>query len=240
MSISKEQIESRVSHKDILDHFLRPYYGKLPIKQGVLISNPLLARSQQTPSFNVYFKGGTWRWKDFTGLDGSAFDLVMTMYGTDFPGACDIINQEMHLGLESDFKKEVKRVYVPKQEPVYVDERNYNYDIEYMNWNKKLLSFWEQYGIKQEHLDFYNVNAVRSVFAYNKSSEPYYIEATETEPIYVYIQDGWGKVYRPYSHPMKFLYAGKKPDNCVFGLNELPEKGKTLNLVGGEKEVITM
>ena len=240
MGISKEQIEAKVSHKDILDHFLRPYYGTQPIKQGVLISNPLLARKQETPSFNVYFKGGVWRFKDFIGMDGSAFDLVMLLFGTDFPGACKIINQEMNLGLDSDFNSDVQRVYVPKKEPEYIDERNYNYDIEYMKWTKELLTFWERYGIKQEHLDYYNVNALRSVYAYNKNNEMYHIEATETEPIYGYIQEGWAKIYRPYSHPMKFLYIGDKSKDFVFGLEELPEKGKTLYLVGGEKDVITM
>ena len=240
MSISKEQIEHRVSHKDILDHFLKPYYGGRPIKQGELISNPLLARKQETPSFNVHFKGGVWRWKDFTGMSGSCFDLVMIMYGVSFNEACSIINQEMNLGLESDFNKVVKPVYVPKKEPEYIDERNYNYDVEHMKWTKELLTFWERYGIKQEHLDYYNVNALRSVYAYNKNNEMYHIEATSTEPIYGYIQEGWAKIYRPYSHPMKFLYIGDKPKDFVFGLEELPEKGKTLYLVGGEKDVITM
>jgi len=240
MSISKEQIESKVSHKDILDYFLRPYYNGRPIREGELISNPLLARKQQTPSFNIHCKSGVWRWKDFSGMQGSAFDLVMIMYGTDFNGACDIINQEMHLGLESDFNKDIKRVYVPKKEPEVFYERNFNYDIDCMQWTKNLLLFWERYGIKQEHLEEFNVMPLRSVLAYNKSNEPYYIEATQYEPIYAYIHETWAKIYRPYSFPMKFLYTGKKPDNFVFGLEQLPEKGKTLYLVGGEKDVICM
>jgi hypothetical protein len=241
MPIQKEDIEAKVSHKDILDHFLKPYYGGQPIKPGVLISNPFLARKQQTPSFNVYYKGGNWRWKDFIGDDGSCYDLVMRLYDVKFPEALEIINQEMNLNLEP--QEEIK-VYtkkpITKPEPVYVSEQNYNYDVDYLKWTPELLRFWNLYGIKQEHLERYNVKPIKSFFAYSKLNEPYLVESTQYNPIYGYLNDGWIKIYRPYSEMMKFLYLGEKPEYFVFGMSQLPEKGSNLFLVGGEKDVITM
>ena len=72
-----------------------------------MISNPLLPTKQKTPSFNVYKKGDFWRFKDFTGMEGSPFDLVMQMYGVDFPECLEIINREMCLGLESNGRKRI-------------------------------------------------------------------------------------------------------------------------------------
>jgi len=240
MSIQKEQIEDKVTHKDILDHFLRPYYHGRDIKQGVLISNPLLATKQDTPSFNVYSKGGAWRWKDFTGMDGSAFDLVMLMYGVEFPKALDIINQEMNLLIDSNFHETIPQRLIKKPEIEIIEERNYNYDMDIIDWTEDLHRFWKLYGISQEVLETYKVKPLRAFFAYNKSNESYYVEATEREPIYAYMHEGWAKIYRPYSAPMKFLYIGQKPDYFVFGFHNLPEKGDNFYLVGGEKDVITM
>lgn len=242
MSIQKQDIESKVSHKEILYHFLKSYYYGKPFREGIFVHVPEISGEQKTPSFNIYYssKSQAFRWKDWTGNDGSAFDLVMRLYNVNFSECLEIINREMFLNIESDYNRDLRLNQTPKRDVPEVIERNFNYDVDYMNWNKKLLFFWEQYGIKKEHLDFYGVNALRSVFAYSKSNNPYTIEATEYEPIYAYIEEGWAKIYRPYSQPMKFLYVGDKPDYFVFGYDQLPEKGKNLYLVGGEKDVITM
>ena len=241
MSISKEEITAKVSHKEILDHFLKPYYYGKPMKQGIMISNPLLSEKQKTPSFNLYKKGDKWRFKDFSGMEGSAFDLVMQMYNVNFSECLDIINREMFLGLDSDngVKTAPKRL-IPKPEPVEEFERNYNYDLDIIPWTKDLLKFWNLYGITQETLEVFNVKPLRGLFAYNKSNKPYYIAAKEFEPIYAYIHEGWAKIYMPYTSFMRFLNVGEKPDEYVFGLDQLPQKGKNFYLTGGEKDVITM
>jgi len=237
MPIFKEQIESKVSHKDILNHFLYPYYKGTPIKQGNLISNPLLDRKQATPSFNVYCKNGEWRWKDFAGMDGSAFDLVMELYGVTFPESCDIINQEMNLGLDG---KSVAKRLIKKPSPIPQDNRNYYYEIKKKKWGNNTIAFWRQYGAIQDTLEFFNVYPLRSVFFYTKKNKPMLIEWSDDEPMFGYIEDGWVKVYRPYSAYLKHFYVGKKKNNFIFGLKQLPVKGKKLYLVGGEKDVITM
>jgi hypothetical protein len=243
--ISRNQILTKVNTYDILVHFLRPYSGKRSLKSGQHISNPFLDKKQKTPSFNIYQSKKTgrskeWRYRDFTGMDGSAFDLVMNLFRVSFPESCEIINKEMCLGLTSEYNKEYKPKYIPKPESVEVDTRKYDYSVEYLEWNDNLLRFWQQYGTKQDTLELFHVKPIKRACAFNRNNKPYIIESTKESPIYAYINDNWLKWYQPYSKRMKFGYMGKKPDSFVFGLKQLPEKGQKLYLVGGEKDVITL
>src|SRR6056297_543413 len=132
MSVSKESILAKVTHKEILEYFLREYAYNL--KEGKHISNPLLSRRQKTPSFNIYYsnRSSTWRWKDFAGGDGSAFDLVMQLYNVDFPHACDIINTRMNLGIAPGTPIPARLKQDP---PPNIEDRNYDYTLYEVNWS---------------------------------------------------------------------------------------------------------
>lgn len=47
------------------------------------------------------------------------------------------------------------------------------------------------------------------------------------------------KIYRPFSD-VRFLYGGNIGDSYCFGLEQLPAKGDTLFITGGEKDVMTI
>jgi hypothetical protein len=47
------------------------------------------------------------------------------------------------------------------------------------------------------------------------------------------------KIYRPFSE-IRFLYGGLLPENYCFGLEQLPAKGDTLFITGGEKDVLSL
>ena len=47
------------------------------------------------------------------------------------------------------------------------------------------------------------------------------------------------KLYRPFSTP-RFLYGGSFGENYCFGLEQLPAKGDTLFITGGEKDVLSL
>ena len=47
------------------------------------------------------------------------------------------------------------------------------------------------------------------------------------------------KIYRPFSD-IRFLYGGNLGENYCFGLEQLPAKGDTLFITGGEKDVLSM
>ncbi len=113
--------------------------------------------------------------------------------------------------------------------------------LELMPFTKEHLDFWKQYWLNIEHLEKFNVCAVKSYKKSVKSREVIY-----KEPVFVYLQDGYGKIYQPFSKDkrFKFFTIGDKPENAVFGLQQIPErkgKGKedVVFIVGGEKDVIT-
>ena len=47
------------------------------------------------------------------------------------------------------------------------------------------------------------------------------------------------KIYHPFSD-VRFLYGGNFGDNYCFGLEQLPAKGDTLFITGGEKDVLSL
>lgn len=244
--ITRNAILSKVSTYDILAHFLKDYYGNLPIKQGVHIYVPEISGKQSSPSFNIYYsnkqgKSKEWRYKDFTGHDGSAFDLVMNLYNVSFSEALSIINQDMNLGLEA---KNVRYEKVqPKSEPKPFVDRNYSYEIEECKWTKRHLEFWTKYGTGLETLRKYSVVPLNRLSAFRKDNTPFEIESGKKGLIFAYMQDGWCKYYIPGIKGVQgknFGYLGKKPEGFVFGLEQLPETGDDLYLIAGEKDVINM
>ncbi len=52
--------------------------------------------------------------------------------------------------------------------------------------------------------------------------------------MYGYKSKRYIKLYRPFSKT-RFLYGGNFGDNYCFGLEQLPAKGDTLFITGGEK-----
>lgn len=57
--------------------------------------------------------------------------------------------------------------------------------------------------------------------------------------MYGYKSKRYIKLYRPFSKT-RFLYGGNFGDNYCFGLEQLPAKGDTLFITGGEKDVMSL
>ena len=57
--------------------------------------------------------------------------------------------------------------------------------------------------------------------------------------MFCYAMGAFVKVYRPFS-TIRFLYAGNKTDDYVFGFEQLPNKGDMLFITGGEKDVMSL
>jgi DNA primase len=243
MHINKESILAKVSTFDILRHFLQPYYDGMPFKPGVHVYVPEISGEQKTPSFNVYHsrRSGEYRYKDFVGNDGSAFDLVMNLYNVKFVDAIKIINKEMNLGLEDD-EIDYHKVK-PKVEPKIEVERDYSYKIEYDIWKNKYLKFWSAYGTSQDTLEFFNIRPLKRLSAFRKDNSPFEIKTGLNRIIFVIERKNWAKLYIPRIlnvQEKSFMYVGKKPSDYVFGLEQLPDSGDDLYLVGGEKDTVNM
>ena len=72
-----------------------------------------------------------------------------------------------------------------------------------------------------------------------KTGKPFAFHSTDTEPIFGYQGKRHVKIYRPFSD-VRFLYGGLLPENYCFGLEQLPAKGDTLFVTGGEKDVLSL
>ena len=107
------------------------------------------------------------------------------------------------------------------------------------NFSTKELSFWGQYSITVNILKTYKVVSLKEFRSENNEGKPFAFYSTDTEPIFGYQGKKYIKIYRPFSE-IRFLYGGNLPDNYCFGLEQLPAKGDTLFITGGEKDVLSL
>ena len=143
--------------------------------------------------------------------------------------------------------KQPETKHAPKQEQKQSSEQGKTfehkktkpYSIVKQLFSVKELSFWQQYGITEEILKKYRVVSLKSFSSENNDGKPFAFASTEQEPIFGYSGKRHIKIYRPFSE-IRFLYGGNLVENYCFGLEQLPAKGDTLFLTGGEKDVLTL
>jgi hypothetical protein len=100
-------------------------------------------------------------------------------------------------------------------------------------------AFWQQYGITSEILKTYKVFSLKEFKSENSEGKPFSFFSSDAEPVFGYQGKRHVKIYRPCSD-IRFLYGGLLPDNYCFGLEQLPSKGDTLFITGGEKDVMSL
>lgn len=260
--VRKEEILARTSNGlDVFRHYL-------PVKWrvGRNFLNPLYEDSKA--SCNVYYdrRSGTYKMKDFGNGDfsGDCFFLVAKIKGLDCRNAADFvevletIDRELCLGIGEDVPPETVRErraamrVVPvaegngTAEPTGTKERATEpehkprpYRTVQQPFTENELEYWAGYGITEAVLNRYGVQSLKEYRSETKDGKTFGFTSTPAEPMFGYAGK-WGmKVYRPKSE-VRFVYGGHTGDNYCFGLEELPPKGDTLFLTGGEKDVLTL
>ena len=253
--LSKEEILSRTNNGLRVFKYYIP--GQWRVGRNFL--NPLY--NDTKPSCNVYFDrfNGCYRIKDFGNeeFSGDCFYLVGKMKGLDCTFAPDfveilkIIDNDLSLGLskKSSFyktsnmrnsKKENELNEEKKINIVIHEQRNIRpYSFTEQPFSKEELSFWLIYGIKSEILKQYKVCSVKKFTSENSEGNPYSFHSLPDEPIFGYKGKKHIKLYRPHSQ-LRFLYGGDLGENYCFGLEQLPAKGDTVFITGGEKDVLSL
>lgn len=234
---------------DIFKHYLPGTW-----RVGRNFKNPFYDDTKA--SCNIYFdrRSGMYRMKDFGAPDyaGDCFSIVGKIKNLDcskdFTEILKQINEEMNLGLENGYaslqnrpsskskaengkgssKKEPSQISKPK--PYSILERSFTL---------KEIEFWKQYGITREILKLYKVVSLNEFTSENKDSQPFTMYSSEQEPMFGYFGKRYVKIYRPFSQ-IRFLYGGNLPESYCFGLEQLPAKGNTLFITGGEKDVLSL
>lgn len=184
-------------------------------------------------SFSIYKdkKTGDYRMKDFGNPDysGDCFALVALLEGrrcsdkADFVAVMEKISNDLNLAVpaKSSYLPSSRRISATAERPLTASE----------------LDWWAKFGITADVLQRYHVSAVSEI-AFPQGRK----KATAAEPVFLYHFTGSGqstrKLYAPCSLH-RFFYLSKY-DNQYFGFEQLPSKGETVLLTGGEKDVMTL
>lgn len=260
--VRKEEILARTSNGlDVFRHYL-------PVKWrvGRNFLNPLYEDSKA--SCNVYYdrRSGTYKMKDFGNGDfsGDCFFLVAKIKGLDCRNAADFvevletIDRELCLGIGEELPSDVVQERQAKLRDAGTTEGNGQrepdetgegraepehkprpYRTTQQAFTENELEYWNGYGITEEVLNRYGVQSLKEYRSETAEGKAFGFTSTPAEPMFGYAGK-WGvKVYRPKSD-IRFVYGGHTGDNYCFGLEELPPKGDTLFLTGGEKDVLTL
>ena len=235
---------------DVFKHYVS---GSWRVGRNFL--NPLYADSKA--SCNIYYdrRSQSYKMKDFGNdtYSGDCFDIVGKIKGLDcnnangFVEILQTINRDLSLGIDENDRSFVVSVTIPADKPQKQPENNpvptpkktKPYFAVQQSFSLKETDYWRQYGILPETLKAYKVFSLREFQSENSEGKPFTLRSTDSEPIFAFEGKRHVKIYRPFSE-IRFLYGGTMPDNYCFGLEQLPAKGDTLFITGGEKDVLTL
>ncbi|MDR1984575.1 MAG: toprim domain-containing protein, partial [Prevotellaceae bacterium] len=145
-------------------------------------------------------------------------------------------NQSFAVPISTPASKPLKQL---ENNPIFIPKKSKPYSVVNQNFSAREIDFWRQYGILHETLKTYKVFSLREFKSENSEGKPFTFYSTDSEPIFGYQGKRHIKIYRPFSE-ICFLYGGLLPDNYCFGLEQLPAKGDTLFITGGEKDVLSL
>ena len=245
--LRKEEILSRTNNGLLVFKHYLP--GDWRIGRHFL--NPLY--QDKKASCNIYFDrhSGMYKMKDFgnDNYSGDCFFFVGQLKGLDCNRAADfveileIIDRDLGLGLASGTPVSIPPATVRRAIPDKLEETPEKpvkpYQFREQKFTPAELEYWRQYGITPELLEHYKVYSLREYNSETAEGKPYTYISSVAEPMYGYKGKQHIKLYRPFSTP-RFLYGGSFGENYCFGLEQLPAKGDTLFISGGEKDVLSL
>jgi len=246
--LSKDELLKRTNNG--LDVFRFYVPGQWRVGRNFL--NPFY--DDHKASCNIFFdrKNGCYRIKDFGNDDfsGDCFFLVGKLKGLDcensngFVKILQTINCDLNLGLsENDLPHLAHNSPDTKSgqklEQAAEPKKTKPFSVNQQSFSAKELLFWKQYGITAELLRLYKVISLKEFQSENNDGKSFSLRSSEQEPIFGYCGKRYVKIYRPFSE-IRFLYGGNFGENYCFGLEQLPIKGDTLFITGGEKDVLSL
>jgi hypothetical protein len=193
--------------------------------------------------------------KDFgnDAYSGDCFDIAGKIRGLDCNNPKDFVeilkavNRDLSLGIDESDRSSVTSVSLPagnpkkqpENSPLPTPKKTKPYTTVQQSFSARETDFWRQYGILPETLKAYKVFSLREFKSENSEGKPFTLYSTDSEPVFGYQGKRHVKIYRPFSE-IRFLYGGLLPDSYCFGLEQLPAKGDTLFITGGEKDVLSL
>lgn len=240
--LRKEEILEKTSNGlNIFRHYIPCQW-----RVGRNFFNPLY--EDKKASCNIYFdrKAGTYKLKDFGNdeYSGDCFYFVSKLKGLNCNNASDfleilkMIDQDLSLGLLENVETPVPFIPEPPISAI-PENKSKPYSFLEQKFTRNELEYWQQYGITTEMLKAYKVCSVKEFKSENNEGKSYSIVSSVLEPTFGYKSKRYIKLYRPFSK-IRFLYGGDIGEKYCFGLEQLPAKGDTVFITGGEKDVLSL
>ena len=244
--LRKEEILERTNNGlSVFKHYIP---GNWRIGRNFL--NPLYEDNKA--SCNIYFdrRNGNYKMKDFgnDSYSGDCFFFVGQLKGldcnnpVDFVEILETIDRDLGLGLVAGNPIPVTRTSYRTEKLISEEtpeKESKPYQFREQKFPLAELMYWQQYGITPEILELYKVCSLRDFQSETADGTPFTYTSSVAEPMYGYKSKRYIKLYRPFSKT-RFLYGGSFGENYCFGLEQLPAKGDTLFITGGEKDVMAM
>lgn len=240
--LRKEEILEKTSNGlNVFRHYIPCQW-----RVGRNFFNPLY--EDKKASCNIYFdrKAGTYKLKDFGNdeYSGDCFYFVSKLKGlncnnaSDFVEILKMINQDLSLGLLENVERSVPFIPEPPISAI-PENKSKPYSFMEQKFTRNELEYWQQYGITTEMLKAYKVCSIKEFKSENNEGKSYSIVSSALEPTFGYKSKRYMKLYRPFSK-IRFLYSGDIGEKYCFGLEQLPAKGDTIFITGGEKDVLSL
>ena len=202
-----------------------------------VFSNPY--REDNNPSCHLYcnkMSDGTQQYylKDFgdSSFSGNCFAFVGKIAhvnpNTDFVQILKIIDKELNLGIFERSAVEYRIAAKVKADAKYKKTISViSFDYSCKKPTEKEIQFWAKYGIDERTLQRYNVKFLHHVNFHREDKSEYSVFASNAFLLFGYVfGKGKGiKIYRP-TAKTRFMYGGELPKPYIFGMEQLPPKGR--------------
>jgi DNA primase len=231
--LTKENILNKITEEDIFRRYV-PFTFDI----NRLYNSPL-RNDDNTPSFGIYDKFGTLKYKDFGGSQGSCFDFVMNYFNLSFGNCLSKINQDFNLNLIAGYGNSINsntsKIISRRQE---VSKSKKLLQVILRRFQKEDYEYWQNFGITKEILKFYNIRAIKEVYL----DKRLHWTNTRTNPIYGYYFPKTNniKCYKPLEKDKKNKWLGNVISDDIQGYEQLPETGDLLVITKSMKDVMCL
>lgn len=242
-----ETHESMFDKSDILDmvderQIFQSYFPeKIDLRRNKY-KNPFRNdRHKGSCHFNYLRNGRLYFFDKATGDRLDVFSFIMRLYNCSFREALLKVDADFGLGLAGPSYEKRKFIPIPPAREFKMPDIVYK--VVTRPWNEVDKKYWhDQYKISARTLNFYKVHPCQTVHACydGLTYKPLYFNDPKN-PCYCYqvIYNGktYLKIYRPLGHTEDKWRTSSMPiDLKLQGLEQLPEKGKTLYITSSLKD----
>lgn len=227
---SVAEIMKRVSHADLLSHYLG--INSLP----VLINSPL--RDDAHPSFFIYSPDGEKvLYKDYaTGDKGDIYSLLKNKDNISFSELLHRIASE-----QAFQKKDGTFTNTPSQGKPFKKTVRSELKVRVRDWKQYDIEYWESYGITLSWLKYAEVYPISHKIIY-KDGQRYVINAAKYAYVFVERKENNVslKVYQPFAANKNFKWHTSN-DGSVVGLwTKVPQNGEKLVICSSLKDALCL